>query len=172
MRKLLFKNLIRRRSPIRRPPPTRPRLPSLRQRRPCRASPARTQPCDPRGRRRLLQWLRAGDPRAQQRLLRSRALRPAFRRLAAPCRRADGDGPVTKNMREALERTYNATPDPKWVVAVGDCAAMAGFSRIAMRWSGGVSGGRARRSPHPRLPAAAGAVAQGPARPARPGGVA
>jgi len=32
-------------------------------------------------------------------------------------------GPVTKNMREALERTWRATPDPKWVVAVGDCAA-------------------------------------------------
>ena len=31
-------------------------------------------------------------------------------------------GPVTVNMREALERTYQATPDPKWVVAVGDCA--------------------------------------------------
>src|ERR1700680_2415753 len=31
-------------------------------------------------------------------------------------------GPVTKNMREALQRTYNATPDPKWVIAVGDCA--------------------------------------------------
>jgi Ni,Fe-hydrogenase III small subunit len=31
-------------------------------------------------------------------------------------------GPVTHNMREALERTYQATPDPKWVVAVGDCA--------------------------------------------------
>jgi NADH-quinone oxidoreductase B subunit len=31
-------------------------------------------------------------------------------------------GPVTRNMREALERTYQATPDPKWVVAVGDCA--------------------------------------------------
>jgi Ni,Fe-hydrogenase III small subunit len=31
-------------------------------------------------------------------------------------------GPVTKNMREALERTYAATPNPKWVVAVGDCA--------------------------------------------------
>src|SRR6516165_8467126 len=28
-------------------------------------------------------------------------------------------GPVTRNMREALERTYNATPDPKWVVALG-----------------------------------------------------
>ena len=31
-------------------------------------------------------------------------------------------GPVTRNMREALERTYQATPAPKWVVAVGDCA--------------------------------------------------
>ena len=31
-------------------------------------------------------------------------------------------GPVTRNMREALERTYVATPEPKWVVAVGDCA--------------------------------------------------
>ena len=31
-------------------------------------------------------------------------------------------GPVTKNMREALERTYQATPNPKWVVAAGDCA--------------------------------------------------
>src|SRR5256885_7279854 len=36
-------------------------------------------------------------------------------------------GPVTKNMREALERTYNATPDPKWVVAIGDCAADGGI---------------------------------------------
>ena len=31
-------------------------------------------------------------------------------------------GPVTTNMSEALKRTYDATPDPKWVVAVGDCA--------------------------------------------------
>ena len=30
-------------------------------------------------------------------------------------------GPVTRNMQEALRRTYEATPDPKWVVAVGDC---------------------------------------------------
>ena len=28
-------------------------------------------------------------------------------------------GPVTHNMREALERTWRATPDPKWVVAAG-----------------------------------------------------
>src|SRR5256886_8270958 len=53
---------------------------------------------------------------------------PLFRslRFVASPRHADVllvTGPVTKNMREALERTYNATPDPKWVVAVGDCAA-------------------------------------------------
>jgi Ni,Fe-hydrogenase III small subunit len=35
-------------------------------------------------------------------------------------------GPVTHNMREGLERTYAATPDPKWVVAAGDCAANCG----------------------------------------------
>src|SRR5271157_4863090 len=39
-------------------------------------------------------------------------------------------GPVTKNMSEALERTYRATPAPKWVVAAGDCAAGCGvFAR-------------------------------------------
>lgn len=31
-------------------------------------------------------------------------------------------GPVTRNMAEALRRTYEAMPNPKWVVAVGDCA--------------------------------------------------
>jgi Ni,Fe-hydrogenase III small subunit len=36
-------------------------------------------------------------------------------------------GPVTKNMREALERTWRATPDPKWVVAAGDCACTGGL---------------------------------------------
>ena len=35
-------------------------------------------------------------------------------------------GPVTKNMREALLRTYDAMPDPKWVVAIGTCAADGG----------------------------------------------
>jgi len=35
-------------------------------------------------------------------------------------------GPVTWNMKEALERTYAATPAPKWVVALGDCAANCG----------------------------------------------
>src|SRR5471030_1515880 len=30
-------------------------------------------------------------------------------------------GPVTENMSEALIRSYDAMPDPKWVVAVGGC---------------------------------------------------
>jgi Ni,Fe-hydrogenase III small subunit len=48
-------------------------------------------------------------------------------------------GPVTKNMREALERTYRATPDPKWVVAVGDCAADGGIFAGSYAVTGGVS---------------------------------
>jgi Ni,Fe-hydrogenase III small subunit len=48
-------------------------------------------------------------------------------------------GPVTKNMREALERTYRATPDPKWVVAVGDCAADGGVFSGSYAVVGGVS---------------------------------
>ena len=48
-------------------------------------------------------------------------------------------GPVTKNMREALERTYNATPDPKWVVAVGACAVDGGIFRGSYACVGGVS---------------------------------
>jgi len=46
-------------------------------------------------------------------------------KFAASPRHADVllvTGPVTLNMKTALERTYAATPDPKWVVAVGDCA--------------------------------------------------
>jgi Ni,Fe-hydrogenase III small subunit len=31
-------------------------------------------------------------------------------------------GPVSRHMAEALKRTYDATPDPKLVVAIGDCA--------------------------------------------------
>jgi Ni,Fe-hydrogenase III small subunit len=31
-------------------------------------------------------------------------------------------GPVTRNMAEPLRRTYDATPDPKIVIAIGDCA--------------------------------------------------
>jgi len=48
-------------------------------------------------------------------------------------------GPVTKNMREALERTYRATPDPKWVVAVGACARDGGVFSGSYAVVGGVS---------------------------------
>jgi Ni,Fe-hydrogenase III small subunit len=48
-------------------------------------------------------------------------------------------GPVTRNMHEALARTYNATPDPKWVVAVGDCAVDGGLFGGSYAVVGGVS---------------------------------
>jgi len=35
-------------------------------------------------------------------------------------------GPVTHNMAEALQRAWRATPDPKWVIAAGDCACSGG----------------------------------------------
>jgi Ni,Fe-hydrogenase III small subunit len=47
-------------------------------------------------------------------------------------------GPVTKNMRQALQRTYDATPDPKWVVAVGDCAVDGGIFSASYAVAGGV----------------------------------
>jgi len=64
-----------------------------------------------------------------------------FRFVASP-RHADVlmiTGPVTKNMREALERTHAATPDPKWVVAVGNCAVDGGIFAGSYAVVGGVS---------------------------------
>jgi Ni,Fe-hydrogenase III small subunit len=48
-------------------------------------------------------------------------------------------GPVTRNMKEALERTWSATPDPKWVVALGDCALNGGCFAGSYAVVGGVS---------------------------------
>src|SRR3982751_3365389 len=48
-------------------------------------------------------------------------------------------GPVTKNMRDALERTFLAMPNPKWVVAVGDCARDGGCFAGSYAVVGGVS---------------------------------
>lgn len=48
-------------------------------------------------------------------------------------------GPVTKNMREALERTYDAMPAPKWVVALGGCARDGGCFAGSYAVTGGVS---------------------------------
>ena len=36
-------------------------------------------------------------------------------------------GPVSRHMEEALRRTYDATPEPKLVVAVGDCGCSGGI---------------------------------------------
>jgi Ni,Fe-hydrogenase III small subunit len=47
-------------------------------------------------------------------------------------------GPVTNNMRDALERTYAATPSPKWVVAAGDCAFNGGLFAGNYAVTGGV----------------------------------
>lgn len=66
--------------------------------------------------------------------------RYGFRFVASP-RHADVllvTGPVTWNMREALERTYNATPNPKWVVAAGDCAVNCGVFAGSYAVAGGV----------------------------------
>ncbi|HEV8390544.1 MAG TPA: NADH-quinone oxidoreductase subunit NuoB [Dongiaceae bacterium] len=48
-------------------------------------------------------------------------------------------GPLTANMRQALERTWAATPDPKWVVAVGDCAVDGGLFAGSYACVGGIS---------------------------------
>ena len=48
-------------------------------------------------------------------------------------------GPVTRNMRDALLRTYQATPDPKWVIALGTCAVDGGLFAGSNAVVGGVS---------------------------------
>jgi Ni,Fe-hydrogenase III small subunit len=48
-------------------------------------------------------------------------------------------GPVSVNMEEALRRTYDAMPDPKWVVALGDCGACGGIFGTSYASRGGVA---------------------------------
>ena len=48
-------------------------------------------------------------------------------------------GPVTCNMREALRRTFDATPSPKWVVTAGDCALKGGVFAGSPAIVGGVN---------------------------------
>lgn len=47
-------------------------------------------------------------------------------------------GPVSRNMETALRRTYNATPNPKLVVAVGDCGYNGGIFGKSYASLGGV----------------------------------
>ena len=48
-------------------------------------------------------------------------------------------GPVSVNMEEALRRTFDATPAPKLVVAVGDCGACGGLFGESYASRGGVA---------------------------------
>jgi Ni,Fe-hydrogenase III small subunit len=128
MRKLLFQGLVR--SPLTEPPPA-----------PDDAELAELAArLDATARRRLgrslsIREVDAGSCNGCE--LEIHALNNAFYdlerfglRFVASPRHADVllvTGPVTRNMREALERTHAATPAPKWVVAVGDCAANGGL---------------------------------------------
>jgi Ni,Fe-hydrogenase III small subunit len=48
---------------------------------------------------------------------------------------------MCRNMREAAERTFACTPEPRWVVAVGDCAIDGGvFKGSYAVEQGGVGG--------------------------------
>ncbi|SDZ36196.1 Ni,Fe-hydrogenase III small subunit [Amycolatopsis xylanica] len=63
-------------------------------------------------------------------------------RLVASPRHADAllvTGPVTRNMAAPLRRTYEATPAPRLVVAVGDCARNCGAFAGAYGVAGAVS---------------------------------
>ncbi len=48
-------------------------------------------------------------------------------------------GPVARNMQLALRRTWEATPDPKWVVAIGECACSGGIFGESYASAGRVS---------------------------------
>jgi Ni,Fe-hydrogenase III small subunit len=47
-------------------------------------------------------------------------------------------GPVTRNMQDALVSTWQATPDPKWVIAIGDCAIDGGVFKGSPAIEGGI----------------------------------
>ena len=140
MRKILFKNLIR--TPVTGPPPAADEA----------ALAELARQVDRAAHRRLgrslsIREIDAGSCNGCE--LEIHALNNAFYdlerfglRFVASPRHADVlmvTGPVTKNMREALERTYNATPNPKWVVAIGDCAFNGGIFSGSYACVGGVS---------------------------------
>src|SRR5512143_3533251 len=63
-------------------------------------------------------------------------------RFVASPRHADAllvTGPVSRHMAQALRRTYDATPEPKIVIAVGACGACGGVFGESYASLGGVS---------------------------------
>ena len=69
-------------------------------------------------------------------------------------------GPVSRHMEVALRRTYEATPDPKLVVALGDCGCTAASSARATRARAGLQRHPGRRR-GAGLPADADAILEG-----------
>ena len=140
MRKILFKSLVK--APLTEKPPSADEA----------ARTELTQRLDLAARQRLgrslsIRQVDAGSCNGCE--LEIHALHNAFYdlerfglRFVASPRHADVllvTGPVTANMREALERTYRATPGPKWVVAAGDCALDGGVFAGGYACVGGVS---------------------------------
>ena len=140
MRKLLFEGLIRR--PLTEPPPP-PDAAAAQELAEAVGHAARRR----LGRSLSIREVDAGSCNGCE--LEIHALENAFYdlgrfglRFVASPRHADVllvTGPVTRNMEEALKRTYEATPDPKWVVAVGDCARDGGCFAGSYAVAGGVS---------------------------------
>jgi Ni,Fe-hydrogenase III small subunit len=140
MRKLLFESLVKRPLTETPPPPSEAAIEEL------------ARAIEHRARKRLgrslsIREVDAGSCNGCE--LEIHALNNAFYdierfgiRFVASPRHADVllvTGPVTKNMREALECTYHATPNPKWVVAVGDCAVNGGCFADSYAVTGGVA---------------------------------
>ncbi|ODU14482.1 MAG: formate hydrogenlyase [Thiobacillus sp. SCN 64-35] len=49
-------------------------------------------------------------------------------------------GPVSRNLETALKRTYDAMPEPRWVIAMGDCGCSGGLFGESYACCGKVSG--------------------------------
>lgn len=49
-------------------------------------------------------------------------------------------GPLSKNMKLALKRTYDAMPEPKFVITLGDCAKGGGIFQNSYYVEGGIEG--------------------------------
>ncbi len=140
MRKLLFQNLLRWPLTVAAPAPSKPALAELS----AKVDRAARQRL---GRSLAIREVDAGSCNGCE--LEIHALNNAYYDLerfglhfVASPRHADVllvTGPVTANMREALERTYAATPDPKWVVTVGDCGRDGGVFASSYACIGGVA---------------------------------
>ena len=48
-------------------------------------------------------------------------------------------GPLTRNMHQALVRAWDCTPEPKWLVAAGDCAVDGGVFKGSYAALGGIN---------------------------------